>query len=113
MKFGQAKHWTNETVLFRTGQATASFFILDICFPPATPFSSSTYCFAVGGGFSGEKISTTNFAGGGSSVIDSQDLFVPPLNYPFETESSHTKQPGFYPLNCCPSTSPGFVVKQQ
>src|SRR2546428_4542250 len=39
MKFGHAKHWTKDTVLFKTGQATASFFILAICFPPATPSS--------------------------------------------------------------------------
>src|SRR5437899_5281006 len=37
MKFGQAKHWTKDTVLFKTGQATASFFILAICFPPGHP----------------------------------------------------------------------------
>ena len=68
MKFGQAKHWTNETVLLRTGHLTASFFIRATCFPLTTPLSSSTYCFGVGGGFSGLKISTTYFVGGGSSL---------------------------------------------
>src|SRR6266581_4451312 len=58
MKFGHAKHCTKETFFFRTGQATASFFILAICFPPATPFRSWTYCLGVGVGFSGVKIST-------------------------------------------------------
>ena len=71
MKFGQAKHWTNETVLLRTGHLTASFFIRATCFPLTTPLSSSTYCFAVGGGFSGLKISTTYFVGGGSSLTGS------------------------------------------
>ena len=66
MKFGQAKHWTNETVLLRTGHLTASFFIRATCFPLTTPLSSSTYCFGVGSGFSGLKISTTYFVGGGS-----------------------------------------------
>lgn len=68
MKFGQAKHWTNETVLLRTGHLTASFFIRATCFPLTTPLSSSTYCFGVGGGFSGLKISTTYFVGGRSSL---------------------------------------------
>src|SRR5439155_18626465 len=40
IKFGQAKHCARETVLERTGQSTASFFILASCLPPTTPFRS-------------------------------------------------------------------------
>src|SRR5690349_86517 len=89
MKFGHAKHWTKDTVLLRTGQATASFFILAICFPPATPFKSWTYCFGVVGGFSGVTISTTYFVAGGSSLIDFSPITIGPSNYFFVTEMIH------------------------
>src|SRR5260370_27956516 len=89
MKFGHAKHWTKDTVLFRTGHATASFFILAICFPPATPFKSWTYCFGVGGGFSGATISTTYFVAGGSSLIDFSPSDTTPSNDFFVIKMVH------------------------
>jgi hypothetical protein len=89
MKFGHAKHCTKDTVLLRTGHATASFFILAICFPPATPFKSWTYCFGVGGGFSGATISTTYFVAGGSSLIDFSPSNSRPSNYFFVTKMIH------------------------
>lgn len=73
--------------MFRTGQATASFFILAICFPPATPFKSCTYCFGVGDGFSGSKMSTTYFTGGGSSLICFPTTHAMRSNYFFVTHS--------------------------
>ena len=85
MKFGQAKHCTNDTGFLSTGQSTASFFILAICFPPAAPFSSSTYCFGVGGAFAGVKMSTTYFVAGGSS--DNGQQFLRPV-YPLIILSS-------------------------
>jgi hypothetical protein len=91
IKFGHAKHCTKDTVLFRTGQATASFFILAICFPPATPFKSCTYCFGVGCGFSGSKMSTTYFVAGGSSVIDFSTIEVKGSNYFFVTDMVHKR----------------------
>src|SRR5260370_3262722 len=89
MKFGHAKHWTKDTVLFRTGHATASFFILAICFPPATPFKSWTYYFAVAGGLSRATISTTYFIAGGSSLSDFSPSDSRSTNYFFVTRLDH------------------------